>query len=250
MGRTAERGPWGLDYLPSMAASTITSELWSDPELQASAREAMALLRDHLHVRHFRKGGFLWREGDTSGMLVVLKGGRVKVYRALPEGREVTLFIFGRGDVFGFLPFLDGQAYPAHAQALEDVEAEVMARATLLQVFRSEPELAMTLIGLLGTRLRACFDLIRSFSMPGARARVAQALLAIGPTDDVPSARPVIRLPVSAHEFAGAIGIVPETFSRAMTSFVRKGILRRVGSGRYQVLDLAQLQRATEPGQE
>lgn len=233
-----------------MGVSTITSDLWSDPELRESAREALELLRDHLHVRHFRKGNFLWREGDTTGMLVVLRTGRVKVYRVLPQGREVTLFIFGPGELFGFLPFLDGKAYPAHARALEDVEAEVMARATLLQVFRSEPELGVTLISLLGNRLRACFDLIRSLSLPGARARVAQALLAIGPHDDAAVERPVIRLPVSAQEFAGAIGIVPETFSRAMTSLVQKGILERVGSGRYRVLDLEELQRATEPGPE
>jgi CRP/FNR family transcriptional regulator len=242
-----ERAPWALDYLSAMAAFTVTSDLWSDPALEASAQEALEILRAYLHVRHFKKGNFLWREGDTTGMLVVLKAGRVKVYRVLPEGREVTLFIFGPGDVFGFLPFLDGQAYPAHARALEDVQAEVMARATLLQVFESEPELAVTLIGLLGNRLRACFDLIRSLSMPGARARVAQALLALGPLDGATTDRPLISLPVSAQEFAGAIGIVPETFSRAMTSLVQKGILERVGSGRYQVLDLEELQRATDP---
>jgi len=230
-----------------MGALTVASDLWSDPALGASAQEALEILRAYLHVRHFKKGNFLWREGDTTGLLVVVKTGRVKVYRALPEGREVTLFIFGPGDVFGFLPFLDGQAYPAHARALEDVEAEVMPRSTLLQVFRSEPELAVTLIGLLGNRLRACFDLIRSISMPGARARVAQALLALGPLDEPTTARPVIRLPVSAREFAGAIGIVPETFSRAMTSLVQKGILERVGSGRYQVLDLEALKRASDP---
>ncbi len=233
-----------------MGAFTVTSDLWSDPDLRESAQEALGLLRDHLHARHFRKGNFLWREGDTTGMLVVLRTGRVKVYRVLPEGREVTLFIFGPGDLFGFLPFLDGQAYPAHARALEDVEADVMPRATLLQVFRSEPELAVTLISFLGKRLRACFDLIRSLSMPGARARVAQALLAISPPDEATGAQPVIHLPVSAHEFAGAIGIVPETFSRAMTSLVQEGILERVGSGGYRVLNLEQLQRATDPGSE
>jgi len=181
-------------------------------------------------------------------MLVALKKGRVKVYRLLPTGREVTLYIFGPGDLFGFLPFLDGQAYPAYAQAMENVEADVMARATLLQVLRSEPELAVTLIGLLGRRLRASFDLIRSLSTPGARARVAHALLNIVPPRGATTARGVIRLPVSAHEFAGAIGIVPETFSRALTSLVQEGILERIGSGRYRILDLEELKRATDPG--
>ena len=233
-----------------MVTSTITPDLWADPELRELAQGAIGLLKDHLHVRHFRKGNLLWREGDTTGMLVALRTGRVKVYRLLPGGREVTLYIFGPGDVFGFLPFLDGQAYPAYAQALEDVEADVVARATLLQVLRSEPELSVTLIGLLGRRLRASFDLIRSLSMPGARARVAQALLPLVPPREAPPFRPLIHLPVSAHDFASAIGMTPETFSRALTSLVQDGILERNGSGRYRVLDVEELKRAMDPGME
>jgi CRP-like cAMP-binding protein len=80
-------------------------------------------------------------------MLVSVRTGRVKIHHVLPTGRGATAFLFGPGGLYGFVPFLDGQAYPAYAQAMEDVEADVMARSTLLQVVRSEPELALTLIG-------------------------------------------------------------------------------------------------------
>lgn len=230
-----------------MSMATITSDLWPDPSQQELAREAVELLRDHLHVRHFRKDNLLWREGDTSGMLVALKKGRVKIYRVLPSGRVVTLFLFGPGNVFGFLPFLDGQAYPAYARALDDVEAEVMARTTLLQVLPTEPDLAVTLIGLLGRRLRASFDLIQSLSTPGAPSRVALAMLAMVPPGAAGAMPAIVELPVSAHEFAGALGLAPETFSRALTSFVQDGIVQREGSGRYRVLDVNALREAAEP---
>jgi CRP-like cAMP-binding protein len=229
------------------STSTITSDLFPDAELQDSAREALDLLRDHLHVRHFRRGELLWREGDTSGMLVSLRSGRVKIYRLLPNAREVTLFLFGPGDLFGFLPFLDGKGYPAYAQAMEDVEADVMARTALLQAIRAEPELAIALVALLGGRLRASFDLIRSLSTPGASARVAEALLALISPEASLTGNPVaVRLPVSAHEFAGALGLVPETFSRALTGLVQDGVLERAGSGRYRVLDVDALRKAAD----
>lgn len=233
-----------------MTTSTITPDLWPDPQLQELAREALELLKDHLHTRHFRKGNLLWREGDTSGMLVSLRTGRVKIYRLLPTGRDATLFLFGPGDVFGFLPFVDGQPYPAYAQAIEDVEADVMARSALLQVLASEPELAMTLIALLGRRLRASFDLIQSLSTPSARVRVAQALLAMMPPDPQGGPQPVIKLPVTNHEFAGALGLVPETLSRALTGLVQDDILERAGSGAYRVLDIQALTSATDPEEE
>ncbi|MCG6956870.1 MAG: Crp/Fnr family transcriptional regulator [Gemmatimonadetes bacterium] len=230
-----------------MSSQTPFPDLWADPQLRALGHEALELLRPHLHLRRFRAGELLWREGDAEGMLVALRSGRVKIYRLLPNAREVTLLLFGPGDVFGFLPLLDGQNYPAYAQALEEAEADVMARTTLLRVLRAEPELAVTLLGLLGGRLRAAFDLIRSMSTPGAQTRVAQALLALLPPEAALTGNPVVvRLPVSAHEFAGALGLVPETLSRALTGLVRDGVLQRAGTGRYRILDVAVLRRTGE----
>lgn len=239
-----------VPILDPMTIGTITSDLWPDPSQQELAREAVELLRDHLHARHFKKDNLLWREGDTSGMLVSLKKGRVKIYRVLPSGRVMTLFLFGPGNVFGFLPFLDGQAYPASAQALDDVEADVMPRAALFQVLRSQPDLAVTLIGLLGKRLRTSFDLIQSLSTPGAQSRVAVAMLAMVPPGMPASGAATIRLPVSAHDFAGALGLAPETFSRALTGLVQDGVVQREGPTSYRILSMEGLRRAADPGTE
>jgi CRP-like cAMP-binding protein len=210
-------------------------------------RQVRDLLRPHFQVRRFAKGSLLWREGETTGMLVAVKTGRVKVYRLLPTGRSVTLFLFAAGDVFGFMPFIDGGPYPAYAQAIEAVEADVMARATLLQALRAEPGLAAPLLSLLGKRLRDAFDLIQSLSTPGARARVAAALLALVPdASPEPSGQVVVKLPVTAHEFAGALGLAPETFSRALTGLAEERLLERAGAGRYRLLDIATLEDAAQ----
>lgn len=145
------------------------------------AEQARELLAPHLRRRHFAAGSLLWREGETSGLLVALETGRVKIYRLLPTGRAVTVFIFGPGDVFGFLPFLDGEPYPAYAQALEDVQAQVMSRDELLAAVRADPVVAVTLIGLVGRRLREAMRRIESLSSPGVLPRVASALVALLP---------------------------------------------------------------------
>jgi CRP-like cAMP-binding protein len=222
------------------------AESGRDEQLRELVDEVIRLLQKYLEPQKFHKGSLLWREGDTSGRLVVLRKGRVKIYRILPNARSVTLLLFGPGDVFGFLPFLDGQAYPAYAQALEDVEAEVMPRSSLLGALRTEPDLPITLITLLGRRLRESFDQIQRISTRGTRARVAAAILSLYHDDEVAGVVPEVRLPVSAREFAGVLGLQPETFSRAMTGLVEDGILERAESGRYRVLDADALEKATE----
>ena len=225
----------------------MTPTPWQGSPSSDLARQARRLLSRHLHVRRFPAGSLLWREGETSGLLVAIRTGRVKIYRLLPNGRAVTLLLFGPDDVFGFLPFLDGRPYPAYAQALDDVEAEVMPRSALLQALRTEPDLAATLIALLGERLRAAFDLIQGMSTRGVRARVAAALLPLLAEAPKGADPIVIALPVTAHEFAGAIGVAPETLSRALRTLSDEGILSREGPGRYRVLDRPALELAAEP---
>jgi CRP-like cAMP-binding protein len=204
----------------------VTQAPFPGAGLGDTANQVLRILGQHLHTRRFRKGTLLWREGETSGLLVAIRTGRVKIYRLLPTGKAVTVFLFGPGDVFGFLPFLDGGAYPAYAQAIEDVEAEVLPRSVLLRALRADPDLALGLIGLLGQRLRAAMALL--------------ALLA----EEQPTAPTMLRLPVTAQEFAGAIGIAPETLSRELRRLEDIGVLAREGSGRYRVLSLQGLEQA------
>ncbi|WP_059435926.1 Crp/Fnr family transcriptional regulator [Anaeromyxobacter sp. PSR-1] len=214
----------------------------------ALAREARTLLAPYARGRTFGAGDLLWREGDESGTLVAIESGRVKIYRVLPTGSAVTIYLFGPGDVFGFMPFLDGRPYPATAQALDDVTALVVSRSDLLLAFQRDPQVAFALVRLLATRLREAFDRIERSSIPEVLPRVASALASLLPAGVRPGALVVLELPVRAREFAGAIGVAPESFSRAITKLVGERVLHRLGPRRYQVLDPAALRRAAGAG--
>lgn len=217
------------------------------PTRDALAREVKSLLAPYANRRRIPAGDLLWREGEDAGMLVAIEMGRVKVYRILPNGSAVTLLLFGPGDVFGFMPFLDGQPYPANAQTLDDVEAMVVSRADLQDAFRRDPQVALALVRLLATRLREAFDRIERASVPDVLPRVAGALAHLLPEPSAGRGLTVVELPVRAGEFAAAIGVAPESFSRAITKLVEARVLHRLAPRRYQVLDAVGLRRASEP---
>lgn len=54
----------------------------------------------------------------------------------------------------------------------------------------------------------------------------------------------MIDLPVRAGALAAAIGVAPESFSRAVTKLVASGLLHRRGPRRLQVLDPDRLRAA------
>jgi CRP/FNR family transcriptional regulator len=208
----------------------------------ALAQRARDLLAPFLHRRTFEPGALIFREGDDAGMLVAVEAGHVKVSRLLPSGSAITLYLFGPDDVFGFMPFLDGRPYPASAQAMDRVTALVMPRSALVGAFERDPQVAFALVQLLATRLREAFDRIERSSVPEVLPRVAAALVSLLP-EGAPGLG-VIDLPVRAGELAAAIGVAPESFSRAVTKLVSSGMLHRLGPRRLQVLDPTRLREA------
>jgi CRP/FNR family transcriptional regulator len=207
-------------------------------------QEAHKVLAPYLVSRAFRKGQLLWSEGDTDGLLVYLKAGRVKIYRLLPTGRAVTLYIFESGVLFGFMPFLDDRPYPAYAQALEACEADVLHRSELRQVLQKDPAVALMLIKQLSSRLREAFGTIERLSSRGTHPKVASAMYGLVAEDARIDDLIVITLPVASHEFAQSLGLTPESFSRGISALVEQGILKRLKTNKFQVLDFAQLQKA------
>jgi CRP-like cAMP-binding protein len=133
----------------------------------------------------------------------------VGIFWVSPAGGEVTLFRFGPGPTFGFMPSLDGGSSPSSAEARTEVEADAIARGALRSVFAANPDAAPFLVPQRATRLRASMENFTRPAFQGVLPRVAAALLALRD----PSRPFAVALPVSARQFAagraGRFGHVP-----------------------------------------
>ena len=76
-------------------------------------------------------------------------------------------------------------------------------------------------------------------SIRNALNRVASALEPLVPTGRYP----IVALPGSARAFAESIGLTPASLSRALAALMRQGVLHRLGTGRYQVVQPEALRR-------
>ena len=202
-----------------------------------------AVLARHLEPRRYRPEQVLFRMGERTGNLVVLDRGRVKAVRVQPDGASVLLYVFGPGDVFGFLPFLDGGPYPASAIAIDEVRARVMTRPALRRLVREEPEVTLALLEALGRRLREAFDRLGAQAAHDATTQVAAAILLLLPADVEEGSLGVVEIPSPTYGFAADVGLTAETFSRAVTRLVEADVLHRIGRGRLQILDLERLRQ-------
>jgi len=189
----------------------------------------------------FKSGQLLWDEGETAGRMVSIIKGKVKIFRVLADGKQAPIYIFGPGDTFGFLPFIDGSPYPASAEVIEDTQALVMTREKLHAAMRQDPDVAIFLLEHLGRRLRGAFDQIERLSTRGVLPRIAAALVSLSVQPGKNKNLQVITLPVSSREYAAFLGLTPESFSRGITRLVDMGILHRLGGNSFQILDTERL---------
>ena len=92
----------------------------ADTELQSVA--------EMFQERQYKKNEIIFVEEDTGQYMYVVKEGRVKVSRSLPNGRETILTFHKEGEYFGEMSLIDGETAPANVTAVVATTILVIGR--------------------------------------------------------------------------------------------------------------------------
>lgn len=118
--------------------------------------EGVSRLAHLFAERRHSAGALVFAEGDPGGQFSLLASGRLRVYRTLPGGHEITVFVLQPGASFGFLPLLDGGPFPVSVASMDASVSLVLERAAFQGFLRREPEFGLRLLEYLASRLRGC----------------------------------------------------------------------------------------------
>src|SRR5215475_14114422 len=138
----------------SMIGEVPIFGLLNDEERKALARMMAS--------REFKRGETVFHYGDPGGEIFILRSGRVELFVESTEGQKIVLAENEQGDVIGELSFLDGGPRIATAVASEDTCMLVLDRMRLLDFIDQHPHAAMDVLTVIGRRLRATDELLRT----------------------------------------------------------------------------------------
>src|SRR5262249_43788561 len=127
--------------------------------LDDEEREALAQM---MGSREFKRGETVFHYGDPGGEIFILRSGRVELFVESTEGQKIVLAENEQGDVIGELSFLDGGPRTATAVASQDTCMLVLDRMRLLDFIDQHPHAAMDVLTVIGRRLRATDELLRT----------------------------------------------------------------------------------------
>src|SRR4029077_3396227 len=89
-------------------------------------------------IKKLNKGEFLFREGDSSDAIYVIKSGRLAITKAKGSG-EIILAEKKNGEMLGEMAFFDRNPRSAGAKALQDTEVITLRFTALYAQFKTFP---------------------------------------------------------------------------------------------------------------
>jgi CRP/FNR family cyclic AMP-dependent transcriptional regulator len=126
-------------------------------------------------VRTYPKQTVIIQEGDASDTLYIMLAGRVRVYSAAEDGREIVLDFLEAGDVVGEM-VLDGSTRSASVMTVEQSTFSVLPQATLRARLKTDDDLAMLLITSLIQRLRKTSHSVKQLALADVYQRMSEVL--------------------------------------------------------------------------
>ena len=121
-----------------------------------------ATLAELLETEHFTKGETVYHQGDAGDALYIVRAGRVQVFAESPVGEQIILSENEPGDVFGEISLLDNGPRTATAVVTEEAELLAFDREDLMQLISKHPHAALDMLTVMGRRLRATDELLRT----------------------------------------------------------------------------------------
>jgi uncharacterized membrane protein len=131
-----------------------------------------ATLAARIDVVKVAAGAMLFDRGEPGDAMYVVKSGRVEVFFKNDTGERIVLEVARPGDFFGEISLLDAGPRTASALATEDVEALVVDRGDLDELFKVHPQAVFDFLTATGRRLRSNAEIIRRTASRNVNAEV------------------------------------------------------------------------------
>lgn len=209
--------------LPPDAQAFAAIELFRGVPERALHRIAAAA-----RVRRLPKRIRIFSQGDDDVRAHAVLEGAVSIIQSGSDGTQVVMRIAGPGQIFGTVAIFTDRRYPADAITMcETVEAS-WSEADLQHLLGAFPDIAVSLIRIVGRRLQEMQERVRELATGSAERRIAATVLRLAAqAGSRTSAGIAIGLPLRRKDLADMAGTTLHTASRVLSAWGRAGIIAK-----------------------
>lgn len=199
--------------------------------------EASKAFKSAVRLRKYRSGQQVYSQGDAGAEMFRLRKGSVGFVVNHADGREMIFTLFRAGDCFGESSLIDGEARPQSAEALSDLEVEVLSRSDFHRIRQQFPSFGDALVRSATRQLRLVCSYFEDANMNPLAVRVARRIIsaashsAANGSDWSPEL-----IPLSQSELASMTGVSRQSINKVLQALQSDGLIR-IEYGGLLVLD-------------
>jgi len=189
------------------------------------------MIRTKMIRREYEKGEYLFKENSYSKGVYLVRKGKVKIFQTNSEGKQSIVYIYKKGDYFGYRPLLADEPHPVSAVAMDNLVISFIPRDLFSNLLSKSSHLAKKLLGVLSKEFSVWINKMTIFSQYAVKERVALSLLILSKiyqrTDENIK---TVSISINRDDFAGFVGTAKETLVRMLRTFKDQEIIVTKGT--------------------
>lgn len=194
-------------------------------------KEDAVLVKSKMIRQEFLKGESLFKEKSYSKGVYVVRKGKIKIFQTNSDGKQSIVYIYKKGDYFGYRPLLAEEPHPVSATAMDAVVVSFVPKELFMSVLNRSTHLARKLLVNLSKEFSVWINKMTIFSQYGVKERVALSLLILGKIYQKDNeTRGSMKISIGRDDFAGFVGTAKETLVRMLRVFKDENIITTKGA--------------------
>lgn len=195
------------------------------------SKEEVQLLKSKIVNIDYVKGTLLFAEDSYSRGIYMVKKGKVKIFKTNSEGKNSIVYIYKKGDFFGYRPLLAGEPHPVSAVAMDSVTVSFIPKEIFQSILTQSLNLARILLEVLSQEFSVWINKMTVFAQYGVKERVALSLLILNKVyQKHDETNPSMTIQISREDLASYVGTAKETLVRMLRTFKNENIIATKGS--------------------
>jgi CRP-like cAMP-binding protein len=184
------------------------------------------------NLKKYQEGETIYEIGEKPKGLYFIKSGQVKILRQGLNGDGPTLTRIAMANEFiGFVSLLKRGGNTSSAITFSKAEVQLIPKHVFLHALETDIDFARLVIEILCELLYDSEQKIVSLIAKSSRQRLAALLLSLEMAFDENSQYPNANIRIPKKDIAAAVGVTPETISRNLAEFRKKGYVKTGDDG-------------------
>jgi len=206
--------------------------------------EEYALLNYDKNCQTYKRGDFIFHEGNHATGFYCVNEGIVKMFKTGTEGREQIIAFAKKGDIIGYRSVLSKETFCSTAKVISEAFVCFIPAQRLFKLVETNHDFSLKLIQQACRELGTANKYITDIAQKTVRERLAEVLITLleqfGINEDG-----YLNIPLTREELANLVGTATESVIRMLSQFKSQELIELKGR-KIKVLNEKELQMISE----